>query len=108
MSNEVVNALEQAPLGLLVERLGLAIANAQSALDRNSIELAIALADPENGIELGGERRTLLSLGFAPTFYQVTETTIEVKVSFSLSKSVEWSIGASVGVNVGVFAASVN
>lgn len=103
-----MEALEQAPLGALVEKLGLAIASAQTALDRSAIELAVQLADPELGIELGGQRRSLLSLGFAPTFYQFTEATIDIKVSFSTALSTEFSVGGSIGVNIGVFAASVN
>lgn len=105
---EAMESLEQAPLGQLVEKLGLAIAHAQAALDRSAIELAAQLADPAYGIDIGGQRRSLLSLGFAPTFYQVTETTIDIKVSFSTAKTEEFSLGASIGVSVGVFAASVN
>lgn len=108
MADATMDALEQAPLGALVEKLGLAIANAQAALDRSAIALAVQLADPEQGIDLGGQRRSLLSLGFAPTFYQFTEATIDIKVSFSTARSTEWSVGAQVGVQVGVFAASVN
>jgi hypothetical protein len=109
MADATMQALEQAPLATMVEKLGLGIARAQAALDRSAIELAVQLADPELGIELGGQRRSLLSLGFAPTFYQFTEATIDIKVSFSTAISTEWSVGASVGVNVmQMFTATVN
>ncbi|HLT40919.1 MAG TPA: hypothetical protein VK034_31795 [Enhygromyxa sp.] len=108
MADATMEALEQAPLATLVENLGLGIARAQAALDRSAIELAVKLADPELGLELGGQRRSLLSLGFAPTFYQFTEATIDIKVSFSTARSNEFSIGASVGVTAVMFTASVN
>jgi hypothetical protein len=109
MADATMQALEQAPLAAMVENLGLGIARAQAALDRSAIDLAVKLADPENGIELGGQRRSLLSLGFAPTFYQFTEATIDIKVSFSTATSTEWSVGATVGVNVmQMFTASVS
>lgn len=105
---DAMKALEQAPLGVMVENLGLAIAEAQTALDRSAIELAVHMADPELGIDIGGQRRSLLSLGFAPTFYQFTEATIDIKVSFSTALSTEISVGAKVEVKVAMFAASVN
>mgnify|MGYP000264058132 CR=1 FL=1 len=84
MADATMDALEQAPLGALVEKLGLAIANAQAALDRSAIALAVQLADPEQGIDLGGQRRSLLSLGFAPTFYQFTEATLDIKIEMKV------------------------
>ena len=110
MPSQVITELQQAPLADMVEKLGLAIARAQLALDRNSAEIARILADEENGIDLndGGGLRSLLELGFAPTFYQITEATIEARVAFTSSQSEAFSIGASIGVNVLYFAASVN
>ncbi len=94
----------------MVEKLGLAVASAQLALDRNSAEIARLLADQENGIDLndGAGARSLLELGFAPTFYQITEATIDARVAFTSSQSEQFTIGASIGVNVVFFAASVN
>jgi len=94
----------------MVEQLGLAIASAQRALDLNAAEIAQMLADPEQGIALGedGRNMSLLELGFEPTFYHITEATIDAKVAFSASESTGFSVGAKVGVNVGFFAASVN
>jgi hypothetical protein len=110
MPSSVNTELQQAPLPEMVQRLGLAIAQAQLALDRNSAEIAQILANEENGIDLndGAGTRSLLELGFAPTFYHITEATVEARVAFTASESQQFSVGASLGVNVGFFAASVN
>jgi hypothetical protein len=110
MPNRVVSELMQAPLPEMVERLGIAIAQAQLALDRNSAEIARILADDENGIDLndGAGLRSLLELGFTPTFYQITEATIEARVAFTANQSEEFSIGGRIGVQIGFFAASIN
>jgi hypothetical protein len=110
MADDPVGILQEAPLPALIERLGLAIANAQYALDRNAIAIARLLASTDSGFQVPGEDRTrsLLELGFSPTFYHLTEATIEAKVAFSIGKSSAFSISAKAGVNVGFFAASVN
>jgi hypothetical protein len=110
MANRAVAELENAPLPEMVERLGIAIAQAQLALDRNSAAIAQILADPENGVDFndGAGTRSLLEMGFAPTFYQITDATIEARVVFTTNESEQFSIGGSIGVNVGFFAASIN
>jgi hypothetical protein len=102
----LTRALVQAPLPQIIEKLGVAVAQAQAALDRNSIETAKALAEAE--VEIGGETYNLLTLGFAPSFYTFTEATVEAKLSFTMTESTELSVGASLsmGVNVGVFMAA--
>lgn len=104
--------LEQSPLPQLVEGMGKAIAEAQLALDKRSIEIARMLAEP---IEVfpgkhgkPAEKRSMLELGFTPTFYHFTETTIKARVAFSSSQSVEFSVGGSFGGQFYVFTASVN
>lgn len=110
MPTRVVTELQEAPLPEMIERLGVAVAQAQFALDRNSVEIARLLSDSENGIDLGdgAGTRSLLELGFAPTFYQITEATIEARVAFSSKQSEDFTIGGSVGVNVVFFTASIN
>jgi len=106
----VTQQLVSAPLPQIIERLGISIADAQRALDENSVKTAAAMATSE--VEIGGESYNLLALGFAPTFYAFTEATVEAKLSFSISETTEFGVsaGASVGVNVGVVmvAATVN
>ena len=106
----VTRSLVSAPLPQIIERLGLAIAQAQSALDTNSVEVAKQMA--ETPVELNGETYNLLTLGFAPSFYAFTEATVEAKLSFSMSETTETSVSAGVTarVNYGVVmvAASVD
>ncbi|MCC5835666.1 MAG: hypothetical protein JJU20_13105 [Opitutales bacterium] len=108
-----LEAVTQAPLPQMVEELGRAIANAQHSMDRSSVEIAQMMArnDEGYGVELSGEegrRRSLLELGFSPTFYQITDATVEAKVSLTMGKSTKVSVGASVGAGYGIFSASVD
>ncbi len=104
----VTRALVTAPLPQIIEKLGLAIAQAQYALDSNSVELAKVMAETE--VTIGAEKYNLLSLGFLPSFYSFTEATVEAKLSFTMSESTETSIavGAQVGVQYGVFMAAAS
>lgn len=108
--NNPVGMMLETPLPALIEMLGLSIANAQYALDRNAIAIARLLAAADTGVRMPGEDRTrsMLEMGFAPTFYHLTEATIEARVAFSISESSEFKVGASAGMSVGFFAASVN
>lgn len=110
--SETVNVTRQlvsAPLPQIVESLGKSIAQAQAALDLNSINLAKELVDTK--VEIAGEAFSLLALGFAPAFYAFTEATVEAKLSFSMQEETETSV--NVGVTAGggagfvMFAASV-
>lgn len=94
---KVIQQITNAPLPLMLERLGASIANAQMALDANSIKLAnemIALK-----VTVGDEEYNLLSLGFTPTFYAFTEASLEMKMEFSLAESE--SFGGSLGFSYG-------
>ena len=86
--NNPVAMMLETPLAGLIEQLGLAIANAQFSLDRNAIAIARMLADPEGGIQLPGDdrSRSMLELGFTPSFYHITEATIEARVAFSIGQ----------------------
>lgn len=104
----VTRALVTAPLPQIIEKLGLAIAQAQFALDTNSVEIAKVMADTE--VEIGGDTYNLLSLGFQPSFYSFSEATVEAKLSFTMTESTETSVavGVNVGVNYGVFMAAAS
>lgn len=107
---QVTRALLSAPLPQIVERLGMSIAQAQSALDFNSVNIAKEMVDTK--VEIGGEEYSLLALGFVPTFYAFTEATVEAKLSFSMAESTEVGIrvGASVSAGIGfvMVAASID
>lgn len=103
---KVVNSLVNSPLPLLIEKLGLSVATAQAALDKNSIAIAQQMALTE--IDIGDTTYNLITLGFAPTFYAFTEATVEARLEFSVAESEDFSIGASVGVQAGIVAVSVS
>lgn len=102
----VTRSLLSAPLPQIIEKLGVAIAQAQLALDQNSVKIAQELSETE--VEIGDESYNLLSLGFVPSFYAFTEATVEAKLSFTMTETTETSInvGAQVGINYGVFMAA--
>lgn len=104
----VTRSLLSAPLPQIIEKLGVAIAQAQMALDRNSVEIAKTMSETE--VQIGDESYNLLSLGFVPSFYAFTEATVEAKLSFQISESTETSlnVGVQVGVQYGVFMAAAS
>ena len=107
---KTTKALTQAPLPDIVEKLGLAIAGAQYALDINSANLAKTMA--ETDVEIGGKQYNLLSLGFTPTFYAFTEATVEAKLSYSMSEGTTFGgsleVSASGGTPFFMAAATVS
>lgn len=113
--SQLLADLEQLPLPSMIGGLGRAVADAQLAMDQTSLEIARRLGDSEHhGVRFSGdeENRSLLELGFAPTFYHLSEATIDIRVSLSMSQSTETSlsVGATVGGAYGfvMFAASVS
>ncbi len=104
----VTRALVTAPLPQIIEKLGLSIAQAQYALDTNSVEVAKLMSETE--VDIGDETYNLLSLGFQPSFYSFTEATVEAKLSFTMTETTETSIavGVQVGVQYGVFMAAAS
>jgi hypothetical protein len=99
-------ALLDVPMGDIVERMGRAIATAQRSLDVLSIQTAMELGISTLDLhDAGGAviTRSLLELGFLPTFYQFTETTIDVSVAMSMRTSEEFNVGGSLTVG-GTFA----
>lgn len=104
----VTRSLISAPLPQIIEKLGVAIAEAQMALDQNSVEIAKTMSVTE--VEIGEETYNLLSLGFVPSFYAFTEATVEAKLSFTMTESTETSVNVSaqVGINYGVFMAAAS
>ncbi len=115
------------PLPEMVMKLGLGIAEAQRALDENSVETAIMLADTEvplilavtQTIAADGEVSfsnappvdvSLLQIGLMPTFYQFSEATIEVTMDIKTTTSRETNIKVGMKAKVGFacWSASVN
>jgi hypothetical protein len=93
--------LQDVPLGTMVENLGVAIATAQERLDNFAIEATLRLANTKTTMyDTDGREitRSLLELGFTPTFYQFTEATIEV--SFIATMQVAEVLGVGFGLRV--------
>lgn len=105
-SVSIANTLLNAPLPLMIERLGLAIAQAQNALDTNSIAIAQSMADTT--VDIGGTEYNLIALGFTPTFYAFTDAMVEAQLEFHLAESEDWGVGGQVGVQAGIVAVSVS
>ena len=106
----VTRQLLSAPLPDIIQKLGIAVAQAQQALDANSVATAQEMATAE--VKIGEETYNLMALGFTPTFYSFTEATVEAKLSFSMTETTEFGVttGATVGVNAGfvMVAASIS
>lgn len=101
----VSNMVENAPLPKIVEGLGVSVANAQFAMDQNSIAMAQSMATTQ--VQIGDKSLSLLALGFMPTFYAFTEAEVKAKLAFSMKKEVSFSGKAQVAATIGVVAASV-
>jgi hypothetical protein len=76
-------ALESMDLTAMVHSLAEGIAQAQTALDLNSLKRMETFATSE--VELLGDKVNLLEIGFTPNFYQFAETTLELKISVSMT-----------------------
>jgi hypothetical protein len=106
------------PLPEMVMKLGLGIAEAQRALDENSVETAQLLADTTVPLVLAVTQTiaadgtvsftnanpvdvSLLQIGLMPTFYQFSEATIEVTMDIKTTSSRETNIKVSAKAKVG-------
>lgn len=98
------------PFGEMISSLGLAIAEAQFALDTNSMEILRQMGEADtvtlpfcrvnykNGeLEINDEdiSTSMLGAGFQPTFYQFAETIIEVKIAITISIDRDYSVKVS-------------
>lgn len=114
------------PLPDMVSKLAVGIATAQHALDQNSVETAKILGESKTKVvpaitEVIAEDGTvsfppppeiemsLLEVGLNPTFYQFSETTIEVTMDIKTTTSSETNVKVTASANVGfaVWSASV-
>lgn len=129
MANQmsVGQELLDVPLPELVLKLALGIAEAQKALDSNSVETALALANTSISIvpaitqviaangdvsftQAAPIQMSLLQVGLNPTFYQFSEATIEVSMDIKTTTSTETNVkvGVQAKVGFGCFSASVS
>ncbi|NUM46923.1 MAG: hypothetical protein HUU38_19635 [Anaerolineales bacterium] len=100
----VGQSLQQVPIADMIKSYASGIADAQWALDQKSIELAKALLTTKLTLpdsEGTPRERSLLELGFAPTFYQFQEATIEIAVSLTMKVEQSFSIGIGLSGSYG-------
>ena len=106
------------PFPEMVLKLATAIAEGQYKLDQVSCEIAkfmgsveaapvflpdLSSDDPEATI-----KTSLIGAGFQPTFYQFTDTIIEVKMAITMNRSSESKVSVSAKGGFACFSASVN
>jgi hypothetical protein len=115
------------PLPDMVAKLAFGIAEAQRALDENSVETAQALADTTIPLVLAVTQTinadgsvsftnadpvevSLIQIGLLPTFYQFAEATIEVTMDIKTTTSRETNIKVGVKAKAGfaMWSASVS
>lgn len=127
MAGSVGQELLDVPLPDMVLKLALGIAEAQKALDENSVETAKALAETELPLVLGVTQTiaadgtvtftnappvnvSLIQVGLMPTFYQFAEASIEVTMDIKTTTSIESNIkiGTKAKVGFACWSASVS
>lgn len=109
--------LASMPIDAMITMLGTGVARAQEALDKRGIDAAralgetmVSLPDPKDPSIV--RNRSLLSLGFVPTFYQFSEASLELKVEmhYQVEENLNVHGEANVSGNMGpvAIAASAN
>ena len=114
------------PFPEMVYKLAEGIANAQEQLDKNSVDVAEALADTEidvvpaitrtitdDGVEFDSAdsiEMSLLQVGLTPTFYQFSETVIEVEMDIKTTTETETNleVKSESELDWGVFSTSLS
>ncbi|MBL8614416.1 MAG: hypothetical protein JNM72_02290 [Deltaproteobacteria bacterium] len=97
------------PIESMIANFGTGLAKAQAALDKVAIDTGLRLGESMLQLPVPGDsdgamyERSLLSLGFVPTFYQFTEATFEMKIDmkWQVEESSGLAVAANVNANVG-------
>jgi hypothetical protein len=105
LDNQVQNmtpgeALLEAPVGEFIQRVASSIAEAQLKLDQVGVRVATLLSEAKvtfNKADGTPVAKSLLELGFMPTFYAFTETDIEVKMTVQLKVEEDLTVKGEVG-----------
>ena len=113
---DVGQELLNVPFPEMVLNLATAIAEGQFKLDQTSCQIAAMMGDAEKYPislpDLANENKpivtSMIGAGFQPTFYQFTDTIIEVKMAITMTKTTEASVSVSAKAGFGCFSASVN
>ncbi len=89
VANEIGRALRGVPLGALALGVGQGVADAQVALLNHGLDVLSDLEGrrPEERVRLAGVARSLLELGFRPTFHRYAETTADLRFEVQVHRS---------------------
>lgn len=101
-------ALLEVPIGEMIQRLGIGIAEAQIRLDQMAVRVAAMLSEARvdfRDAQGNTSTKSLLELGFTPNFYHFTETELEVRLTLSMKVEEGFHFGMS--GNVGNDAGSI-
>lgn len=103
---DVGRKLLEAPIPAIIEGIAKSIAKSQYELDATSVRIATRLAEERVALkdaEGKAADRSLIELGFLPTFYHFHETTIEVKMTISMKveSSFRFQVGGGIGNRAG-------
>jgi len=106
-------ALLEVPVGDFIQRLGIGIAEAQLRLDQMAVRVAAMLSDARvefRDAQGKTSSKSLLELGFTPTFYHFSETELEVRMTISIKveESFKFGLSANVGNDAGSIAQASN
>ena len=113
------------PFPDMVAKLAMGIAQAQHALDENSVNTAVILADTNIDVVLGVTQViaadgtvsfeqddpvsiSLIQMGLLPTFYQFSEASIEVSMDIKTTTSTETNVKVTAEAKVGFAAWSAS
>ncbi|WP_428241190.1 OmpA family protein [Gynuella sp.] len=88
--------LADASVAEFIKSLGLGIAEAQKALDENSVQQIAEFIEPREG--LGG--KTLLDLGLSPAFYHYQHADISCSLQLSLKVKKDFSLGLNINGSI--------
>ena len=99
---DVGRKLLEAPIPAIIEGIAKSIAKSQYELDATSVRIATRLAEERVALKDADGKaadRSLIELGFLPTFYHFHETTIEVKMTISMKveSSFRFQAGGGIG-----------
>ena len=95
---KTAKALHEIPISEMVKSTAMGLIEAQYELDRNTIQLAMQMGDPANGVKLGGVTRSLLELGFTPHMYQFSKVEISLKIDITVRESEEYGIKGAISL----------
>lgn len=106
LDNRVMNmspgeALLEVPVGDFIQRLGVGIAEAQIRLDQMAVRVAVMLSDARvefRDAQGKSSSKSLLELGFTPTFYHFSETELEVRMTLSIKVEEGFRFGLTANV----------